>query len=123
MRTPPRRFATALLLTWAILRIAGCGTSPMAPTPLAAPSGTNSSASASNVASGPVLGYWWDTTASGLRPTYGIPGAAHLGQASFNDGSFSGATACSQKGFALLTNKSGALFLAKLPSEQPVEVS
>jgi hypothetical protein len=54
---------------------------------------------------------------------YGIPGAAHLGQASFNDGSFSGATACSQKGFALLTNKSGALFLAKLPGGQPAEVS
>jgi hypothetical protein len=72
---------------------------------------------------GPVLGYLWDPVARGLRTIYGIPGAANEGAAFFNDGTFSGAIACSQKSFALLTAKTGEVFVANLPNGEPIRVA
>jgi hypothetical protein len=65
----------------------------------------------------------WDPVAGGLRTIFGIPGAAHEGAAIFNDGTFTGAIACSQKSYALLTAKTGEVFVTDLPSGEPLEVA
>ncbi|MGC1293433.1 MAG: hypothetical protein WA869_00200 [Alloacidobacterium sp.] len=67
------------------------------------------------VATGPVLGAWWDTNAGGVRGLYGIAGAAWQGKPSFNDGTYSGATVCMRQQFALLTTRAGALFVGSIP--------
>ena len=52
-----------------------------------------------------------------------IPGAAHEDAATFNDGTFSGAIACAQKSYALLTAKTSSVSLASLPSGEPTQIA
>jgi hypothetical protein len=63
----------------AALVITACGSS------VAVPSGGGVPVSTATgmVATGPVLGAWWDTNAGGLRGLYGIAGAAWQGKPSF----------------------------------------
>jgi len=95
----------------AALVITGCGSSVSAPLGGGAPA----SLTTGMVATGPVLGAWWDTNAGGLRGLYGIAGAARQGSPSFNDGTYSGATVCMRQQFALLTTRAGALFVGSIP--------
>jgi hypothetical protein len=77
----------------------------------------------STAASGPLLGAWWDSNQNGLRPVYGVAGAAYQGAATYSDGSYSGAAACMRKNVALLTTSSGALFSVNLPQGKPLLIS
>ena len=69
--------------------------------------------------SGPVIGYAWDRAASGLRPIFGVSGAARLGAALYANQSFNGAAASVRRQFALLTSTTGEVFLTALPDGQP----
>jgi hypothetical protein len=95
----------------AALVITACGSSVAVPSGGGAPVST----ATGMVATGPVLGAWWDTNAGGLRGLYGIAGAAWQGKASFNDGTYSGANVCMRQQFALLTTRAGALFVGSIP--------
>lgn len=95
----------------AALVITACGSSISAPPGVGAPAST----ATGMVASGPVLGAWWDSNAGGLRGLYGIAGAARQGSPSFNDGTYSGATVCMRQQLALLTTRAGALFVGAIP--------
>jgi hypothetical protein len=69
--------------------------------------------------SGPLIGYVWDPTASGLRPIFGVSGAAQLGAALYANQSLSGAAVSLAKQFALLTSTTGEIFLTTLPAGEP----
>ena len=62
-----------------------------------------------------VLGYLWDSRVSGIRAITGTPGAAHL-ESPVAGSSWSAATSCANRNFALLGDASGALWLMSLPS-------
>jgi hypothetical protein len=103
--------ATAVLLT---LALAGCGTSM---NPLSsAPSGTIQPQS--QPATGPVLGYIWDSSSQGLRPVQGLPGASILGTATVSASGRSAAiiaTASSgASGMALFLDATGGVFQSPL---------
>jgi DNA-binding beta-propeller fold protein YncE len=110
------------LMVWSTVAILccmlGCGTTkPGASVP--PPTGTTSS----GLASEPLLGYVWDQASLGLRPIYGLPGAAYFGAPIYNDGTYSSAVACGPQGYALLNVKNGQIFLAKLPSGTPIRLA
>ncbi|QNI32850.1 hypothetical protein H7849_02285 [Alloacidobacterium dinghuense] len=99
----------------------GCGTAPMnSPSPTL-PSPTTTAGS--NVATGAILGYVWDQTATGLRPIFGVPGAAQFGSPIYGGAAYNNAVACADKKFALLTNSGGQAAVAPLPSGMPVQVA
>jgi hypothetical protein len=103
-----------------LLSSIGCSVTGSMLNPSSSPPGTSATP---KVTSGPVLGYMWDPIAAGLRPISGIPGAAHEGGPIYNDGTFSGATVCSQKSYALLTSKTGSVSFTNLPSGEPIQVA
>jgi hypothetical protein len=109
----------AIALTAVVLYIAACGSAPHSSI---LPPG-NSPIASNQVASGPVLGAWWDPDRKGLRTEYGVTGAAYQGPLTYNDGSYSGAAACMHKSLALLTTPSGALFSVSLPQGRPQAVA
>jgi len=74
------------------------------------------------VATGPMLGAWWDTSSGGLRAVYGVPGAAWQAKPTYNDGTYASAIVCMQQRIALLATSRGALFLTGLPQGVPVAV-
>jgi len=102
------------------IHLAACG-SHSSLTSIAPPGGTPTSANGT-AASGPLLGAWWDSSQNGLRPVYGIAGAAYQGAATYSDGSYNGAVTCMRKSVALLTTSSGALFSVNLPQGKPVQI-
>jgi len=99
----------------------GCGTTSVNPPSPSLPSST--ATAANNVAAGAVLGYAWDSTAAGLRPILGVPGAAQFGSPIYGGASYNNARACMEKKYALLTNSSGQASLAPLPSGVPVQIA
>lgn len=107
----------SLGLLMLVLGIAGCGS-----TRVPAYSGTAGGTSA-NIASGPILGSWWDSSAGGLRNVYGVTGAAYQGQAVYNDGEYAGAGVCMRADIALLTTASGTLYLTDLRQGIPVQLT
>ena len=98
------------------LLMAGCGSTPNSRS-------ANPGATANTVASGPILGSWWDASAAGLRTVYGVAGAAYQGPTVYNDGEYSGAGVCMRASVALLTTKSGALYLTNVRQGTPVQVT
>lgn len=99
---------------------AGCGTTPgNAPSSPAVPPATTTNA----VASGAILGYAWDQTASGLRPILGVPGAAKFGSLAYGGAAYNNASVCVAKNYALLTSAKGQGFLALLPSGAPTQIA
>ena len=108
------RIATAIpaLLT---LALAGCGTSlnPLS----SAPSGTIQPQS--QPATGPVLGYVWDSSSQGLRPVQGLPGASILGaatvSASGRSAAFIATASSGISGMALFLDSNGGVFQSPLP--------
>jgi hypothetical protein len=74
------------------------------------------------VATGPLLGAWWDASSGGLRAVYGVAGAAWQAKATYNDGTYATATVCMRQRIALLATNRGALFLTGLPQGVPVAV-
>jgi hypothetical protein len=103
-----------------LFSLIGCGVTAPTLSSTSSPSGT---AKVATVASGPTLGYLWDPAAGGLRVVYGLPGAAHEGAATYDSGTFSGATVCSPKSFALLLAKTGSVSLTSLPVGEPAQVA
>ena len=103
------------------LHVAACGFMPS--TVSKAPSGSTPLSAGGNLASGPILGAWWDANHSGLRMVYGVAGAAYQGSPTYSDGTYSGAAACARKNIALLTTPSGSLFSVSLPQGKPVAVA
>src|SRR5277367_4725868 len=105
-------FASAIAAVFT-LALAGCGTS-MNSLP-ASPSGTIPSQS--QPATGPILGYIWDTPSQSLRPVQGIPGASIVGTATVSPGQGAGfiATASSGvSGMALFLDANGGVFQSSL---------
>jgi hypothetical protein len=105
----------ALLLVGSL----GCGTNP----------GTHSTAgnTGGNFApgqpvSGPLIGYMWDQSAAGLRPVFGITGAASLGAPLYTGHAFAAAAVSLRREYALFTNTKGQVALATLPSGEPVQL-
>jgi hypothetical protein len=103
------------------IALCGCGTTS-GNAPLSPPTGPTGS-STTGVTSGPMLGYAWDTTAAGLRPIFGVPGAAQFGSLKYSGAGYNGAAVCAAKQFALLTGTNGQAWLASLPSGTPLEVA
>lgn len=99
------------------LQLAGCGS-----TPVSKFSG-NPGGTGNTIASGPVLGSWWDSSAGGLRTVYGVAGAAYQGPAIYNGGEYSGAAVCMRANIALLTTSSGALYVTNVRQGVPVQVT
>lgn len=83
---------------------------------------TNPVAATQTVATGPILGAWWDSKAAGLRIIYGVTGAAFQGGPEWTGGTYSGAAVCMRAGIALLTTPAGTLFVATLPQGIPALV-
>jgi hypothetical protein len=112
LRLMKKRKAVACSLLLLQLAASGCGTS-----------GTSGSGPATFLSkgpvSGPVIGYAWDRAASGLRPIFGVSGAARLGAALYANQSFNGAAASVRRQFALLTSTKGEVFLTALPNGRP----
>jgi hypothetical protein len=100
-----------------LIAASGCGTTPSG-SPLA-PSGF----STVGVTSTPMLGYAWDATSTGLRPIYGVPGAARFGAPQYSGAGYTAAAVCAAKNYALLTTAKGAASLAQLPSGTPVPLA
>jgi len=65
-----------------------------------------------------VLGYIWDSRVPGLRSVTGALGAANLGQPLLGGSTFTTATPCSGKSFALLTTSAGEVVMMSLPVGQ-----
>ncbi|MGA7314567.1 MAG: hypothetical protein WBX22_11420 [Silvibacterium sp.] len=105
------------------LSVIGCAVTPGNPPPLSSAAGASSAAGTSAVASGPVLGYGWDQTAVGLRPIFGVPGAAQFGSPVFGGATYNGAGVCADKKYAVLTASNGQAFLALLPSGVPQQIA
>ncbi len=107
------RFGPAL----SVLVMTACGTTSGSPgkSPTTTPV-------TETVATGPLLGAWWDTTAGGLRAVYGVTGAAWQAKPTYNDGTYASATVCMRQRMALLTTSRGALFLTGLPQGVPLAV-
>lgn len=101
-----------------LLEITGCATHQPA-----SPSSGGSTAVASTVTSGPILGYLWDKAADALRPIIGLPGASYLGQPVLTSGGYTSGTACAQKNFALLTGSKGDISIASLPAGVGVQLA
>ncbi len=120
MRQSAYKVPRAFGLLVAALSVAGCGT---ASSPVANQNPLNPGAATSAIATGPVLGAWWDTGIAGLRTVYGVPGAAYQGQPTFNNGTWSGAAVCMRQQIALLTTSGGALYQADVPQGQPALVA
>lgn len=97
-----------------------CGSSVSTPSAGGIP--TNSGTTGM-VATGPVLGAWWDSSSGGLRTLYGVAGAAWQGKPTFNDGTYAGATVCMRQQIALLNTRPGALFLSNIPQGTAVTVT
>lgn len=97
----------------------GCGGTHLQPTNTP----TNPVGNASAVATGPLLDAWWDSGSKGLRIVYGIPGAAHEGALAYNDGSYSGGTACMRGNVALLQSSAGKLFQTQFPQGAPIPIN
>ena len=74
-------------------------------------------------ASGAILGYAWDQAASGLRPILGVPGAAQFGAIISGGITYSSASVCAAKNYALLTNAKGQGFLTLFPSGTPTQIA
>jgi hypothetical protein len=117
---PAIRLLQATLSAYLLLSATGCSVTGPISTPASSLPVTSAT---TKVASGPVLGYLWDAVAGGLRPISGLPGAAREGAALYNDGTFSAATACSQKSYALLTAKTGTVSFTTLPSGEPAQIA
>ncbi len=96
------------------LTLAGCGTSMNSMPP--SPSGAIQSQS--QPATGPILGYIWDTPSQSLRPVLGLPGASIVGAATVSaSGQSAGfiATASSGvSGTALFLDANGGVFQSSL---------
>jgi hypothetical protein len=105
------------------LSVIGCAVTPGNPPPLSSAAGASSAAGTSAVPSGPVLGYGWDQTAAGLRPIFGVPGAAQFGSPVFGGATYNGAGVCADKKYAVLTASNGQAFLALLPSGVPQQIA
>ena len=105
----PIGFAVVALCVAACSNSRSVGNSPIS-TPVPA---------ASNAASGPALGAWWDVNRKGLRTVLGVAGAAYQGPPLYNDGSFTGGSACMRAGVALLRAPSGSLFSVNLSTGNP----
>ncbi len=101
-----------------LVGVIGCGT-----TSVSSPSLPSSLNSMNKTASGPMLGYVWDKTASGLRPILGVPGAAQFGSPIYGGAGYNNAVACPDKKYALLTSSGGQAFLGPLPSGVPVQIA
>lgn len=99
----------------------GCGTTSANPSSPSLPSMPTTAAN--NVTAGAVLGYAWDSTAAALRPILGVPGAAQFGMPIYGGASYNNARACPDQKYALLTNSSGQVSLAPLPSGVPVQIA
>jgi hypothetical protein len=102
------------------LLIIGCGSNRV--TSSAAP-GSASPTAAATAANQPILGYAWDSSHNGFRAMLGVPGAASLSNSVIHQGSFTSATFCQRKNFALLGNSTGALYAVSLPGGDPVLVT
>jgi hypothetical protein len=72
--------------------------------------------------SGPLIGYIWDQSAAGLRPIFGITGAASLGTALYTGRGYSGAAVSLRRQYALFTNTKGQVALATLPTGEPMQL-
>lgn len=96
--------------------VVGCGSANTLSPSHVPPSGSANGAGNMSV---PMLDAWWDSSSAGLRIEYGVAGSASQGPPLYNDGTYSGATACVRKRIALLTTASGSLFLAQLPQGAP----
>jgi hypothetical protein len=71
---------------------------------------------------GPLIGYLWDQSAAGLRPIFGITGAAFLGTPLYTGRAYSGAVVSLRRQYALLTNTKGQVALATLPNGEPLDL-
>jgi len=103
------------------IHLAACGFPPSSSSK--APTSSTPLSASGTAPTGPLLGAWWDSKQDGLRPVYGIAGAAYQGQATYSDGSYNGAAACMRKNIALLTTPAGALFSVTLPLGKPYLVT
>jgi hypothetical protein len=90
----------------------GCGTS-FSTVPSA---GTKA---APGVPGGAMLGYFWSSSDSTLRPLLGVSGSAQVGQSIVPAGSYVSGAASTASGFALVEDAKDTLFLLNLPSSQP----
>jgi hypothetical protein len=111
------RFQGACFAFGVGLLVIGCGSNRVTSS---AASGSASPAAAASAANQPVLGYAWDSSHSGLRAMLGVPGAASLSNNVVRQGSFTSATFCQRKNFALLRNSTGSIYAVSLPGGDPV---
>ena len=107
----------SLAVSLLALQIAGCGSTPISR------SAGNPAGTTNTIASGPILGSWWDSSAGGLRTVYGVAGAAYQGPPVYNDGEYAGAAVCMRANIALLTTASGALYLTNVRQGTPTLVT
>lgn len=112
-----RYWLWSLAVSLLALQIAGCGSTPISR------SAGNPAGTTNTIASGPILGSWWDSSAGGLRTVYGVAGAAYQGPPVYNDGEYSGAVVCMRANIAVLTTASGALYLANVRQGTPTLVT
>lgn len=98
----------------AAIGLSGCGTNAMSTSPPAAASASKPGAA--------VSGYVWDSRISGLRPVTGSLGASHL-EGSISGSTFSAATPCSGRDFALLADPAGTVVMMTLSSGQQLQVA
>ena len=67
--------------------------------------------------SGPVLGYVFDSAIEGVRPIWGIPGAATLGEPLEFGRPLAAGAVSPQQDYVLATDRDGAVLLARLDTE------
>jgi hypothetical protein len=97
----------------------GCGTTTGT---RSIPGSSTGSFSPNQPVSGPLIGYVWDQSSTGLRPIFGISGAASLGTPLYTGSGYSGAVVSLRRQYALLTNTNGQIALATLPNGEPLEL-
>jgi hypothetical protein len=119
MSQKPLRILWTAAVAVATACVVSCGSNR--PVSMNSSPGTPATAS-HQVATGPMLGAWWDSDRKGLRAIYGVLGASQQGLPTYADGNFSGAAVCMRNNAALLTTSSGAIYLANLPQGRPAAI-
>lgn len=118
-RTTSSRVLRIGLAALVCVSAVGCGTS-LSTVPSAVPSA--STKAAPGVPGGAMLGYFWSSSDSTLRPLLGVSGSAQVGQSIVPAGSYVSGAASTASGLALVEDGKGDLFLLNLPSPHPTMV-
>src|SRR5271170_3154928 len=113
----------AAMAAISMLTLAGCG-GPMTST---SSSGSGAIQPQSQPATGPILGYVWDSAHQALRPVQGVPGASIVGSAILSapsQGTAVLATASSAvSDTALFLDANGGVFQAPLTGGKPAQIA